>query len=76
MHFFSLDFSDFSPTETTLTFDELNLNQTVRVPIVDDEINEDTETFFASLSLTSDVDINLNPAETSIFLLDNDRIGM
>ena len=47
----------------------------VLIRIVDDTVNEGIEQFFARLSVTdpsTDIDVDLNPDETVIEIIDND----
>ena len=61
-----------SPGAVTLTFSNTTTSQTVSVIIVDDEILEDNEKFFANLATTDDR-IDINPVNANATIIeDND----
>ena len=47
--------------------------QCVSIPIVDDDIFEDTESFFVRLTNIDESGVSLVPRSISILILDNDR---
>ena len=47
--------------------------QCVNIPIVDDDIFEDTESFFVRLTNIDESGVSLVPRSISILILDNDR---
>lgn len=60
-----------------VTFGSSTTQTTVVIQLVDDNIQEGLEQFFARLSLTdtsTDVDVDLDPAQTIINIMDNDGI--
>ena len=64
--------TDYNDTTVTLTFDAIISTQMVTVPILDDNVVEDTE--FINLALTSvDNGVIINPPTTRINIEDVDR---
>ena len=57
-----------------MTFTPTVTRQTVTIPIVDDDADENVENFFARLTLFSapEDDVVLQPDETGIVINDND----
>ena len=64
---------DYTSTERTLTFGPGNTRQPVTVPINNDDIVEDLENFFASLTLMTDnVSVIVTPDEATVTIFDRD----
>ena len=58
-----------------MTFDASTTQSSVSITVVGDNTHEGLEQFFARLSLTdtsTDVDVDLDPAQTAIDIIDND----
>ena len=68
------DGSDFVASSKVVALAPGETEDRVRVPIIDDSIAEDTETFTATLS-TGDVDLDSNHIAT-VTILDDDNKGM
>lgn len=69
--------SDYTATSRIVTFGSSTTQTIVVIPLVDDSIQEGLEQFFARLSLadaSTDVDVDLDPAQTTIDITDNDGI--
>ena len=65
--------SDYTDITRTLTFRPGNIREVVSIPITEDIVSENTENFFASLTLeTQNVNVELSPQETEITITDND----
>ena len=71
--FFSTGFTDFSPSQFTLTFEAGDPQcQCVQIPIADDPIYENSEMFHVILeNITSDVIVTMGIS--TVIILDNDR---
>ena len=71
--FFFIDFTDFNPSQFTLTFEAGQPQcQCVQIPIEDDSIYENSEMFLVILeNITSDVTVAMGMS--SVIILDNDR---
>ena len=71
--FFFIDFTDFNPSQFTLTIEAGQPQcQCVQIPIADDSIYENSEMFFVILeNITSDVTVAMRMS--SVIILDNDR---
>ena len=63
--------SDYTSVSTELTFNAGNTNQTVMIPIVGDNVVENTEFFSLSL-MAGDSAVNLNPQTTTVTIQDDD----
>ena len=63
--------SDYTSVTMELTFNAGNTNQTVMIPIVGDNVVENTESFIVSLT-TGDSAVNLNPQTTTVTIQDDD----
>ena len=69
---------DYQKTTMELSFDSENSRHCVAVPIVDDDLVEDGETFFGALSLTTTSAsgttdrIAINPPETAVTIQSDD----
>ena len=63
-----------SPSDSILTFSPGTTSVPVSIPIVDDDIVEELENFFASLTLISSEEdsIQIRPDGAEIFITDND----
>ena len=70
---FTIGFTDFSPSQFTLTFEAGELQcQCVQITIVEDSIYENSEMFHVILeNITSDVTVVLG--NSAVIILDNDR---
>lgn len=69
------DREDFLSTTRILEFSSLATQLVVDIPIVDNLAREETEQFFAHLSLiTTGTDTQLSPNEAIIQIIDNDGI--
>ena len=70
---FSIGFTDFSPSQFTLTFEAGEPQcQCVQIPIEDDSIYENSEMFHVILeNITSDVTVTMGIS--TVIILDNDR---
>ena len=68
--------TDYTATTQVLTFGPEATQFSLAIPITDeDNILETIERFFARLVLTdpnTDIDVELNPAETAVQIIDND----
>ena len=64
---------DYTSTTTTITFPAGSTNQTVSVPTVDDDTNEELEEFSAQLSNPSDELVLGTDSSAQINIEDNDR---
>ena len=71
--FFFIGFTDFSPSQFTLTFEAGQSQcQCVQIPILEDSIYENSEMFHVILeNITSDVTVVLG--NSAVIILDNDR---
>ena len=58
-------------TSCDLTFDAVTSSQTVTIPILDDNIVEDSETIIVTLTSTDPAAI-VNPSRASVTIEDND----
>ena len=67
----SLDYDGFS---LILTFESCDTRQCTSVTIIDDQVLEATETFFANLTRTGglDIRITLDPVVAVVSIVDND----
>ena len=63
--------SDYTSVTTMLTFNAGNTNQTVMLPIIDNMVEEVTESFTVSLT-TGDSAVMLNPSTTTVTIEDDD----
>ena len=66
---------DYSSLNQTLTFSPDTTTQVISVPLLDDSIDEEDETFLASLELDSssdDQNIQIQPDEATLLILDDD----
>ena len=63
--------ADYSSTAEILTFDSTTTRMVVAIPIEDDDIVEDIETFFSRLSLLdTELDVTVDPDLTEIRITD------
>ena len=62
---------DYTVTSSDLTFDAATSSQTVTIPILDDDIVEDSETIIVTLTSTDPAAI-LNPSSATVTIEDND----
>ena len=62
---------DYRVTRSDLTFDAATSSQTVTIPILEDDIVEDSETIIVTLTSTDPAAI-LNPPSASVTIEDND----
>ena len=63
---------DFTPASGVLVFTNGEVLKTISIPIVDDTVVEDSETFTVSLFNPSGGAVLLNPSTTTVTILDND----
>ena len=66
---------DYTATTRDVTFDVSTTRRSVLISVVDDNIQESLEQFFVRLSQSNtgtDVDVELNPAQATIDIVDND----
>ena len=65
---------DYTPIDTMLTFDSGNIQITVPVGIVDDDIHEDPDEFFLlHLELINGINVTVSPDEAMIQIVDNGK---
>ena len=70
------DLEDYMPTTLMLDFSSSVTRFEVQIPIVNDDIYEETERFFARLTvLMTGVDVLLSPDSASITIFDNDGMS-
>ncbi|MCV6631553.1 MAG: gliding motility-associated C-terminal domain-containing protein [Flavobacteriaceae bacterium] len=67
--------SDYSATSGTLSFDNNNKTQSIRVPITDDSLIESTENFLLNLSKDANVLVNLLDTQATANIIDNDNLA-
>ena len=67
----SLGQLDFNATSVQLMFGPIVSVRNVSIPIIDDSIVENVETFFGTLTRETDQPVDLNPPEAEISILDN-----
>jgi len=66
---------DYDSINQTLIFSSDTTTHSIRVPIMDDQIDEIDEDIFARLQLESDIDdqnVQIEPNEANLLILDND----
>ena len=66
---------DYTSTVQSLTFSPTITQINVSIAISSDDINEAVEQFFASLSISGDVSIELDPLSAVIMIIDDDGEG-
>ena len=65
---------DYTSIDTMLTFDSDNIQITVPVGIVDDDIHEDPDEFFLlHLELINGINVTVSPDEAMIQIVDNGK---
>ena len=70
------DLEDFMPTTIMLDFSSSVTRFEVQIPIVNDDIYEEVEQFFARLTVPiTGVDVLLSPDSASITIIDNDGMS-
>ena len=64
--------TDYSATTRTLEFGPGRMSQTVAVPVINDQVLEDTENFFANLELrnANNLDVTINPPRSEVSITD------
>ena len=62
---------DFTATSVQLIFSPIMLIRNVSIPITDDNVTENVETFFATLTRDADQPVDLGPLQAEISILDN-----
>ncbi len=73
MILFHLTANDYLTTIETLIFNSTISTISVSIPIIDDDVDEITENFFADLALITVTDrVNVAPAEATVSIVDND----
>ena len=63
---------DYQSVNQTLTFTPDITTQTVSVPVMDDEIDEEDEDILATLELEGDQNVQIQPDEATLLILDDD----
>ena len=74
MLFFQTGLQDYTPESILLTFSETDTRHTVPISILNDNVNEGTEDFFAGLQFAVETNLNvqIQPQQATIQILNDD----